>query len=223
MASDPVVFHSDNIRDTKAREKREVFVKVEEKKTLKQSAAEFQQKFAAAKAHAAESRAKIENPGADEHGVIRSAKRINIPWRKVVKFAIPVVVLAGIGLAVYLNWGAIHHEFFEVSEQRAKEFVESDPQRYIEMYDKLIDEAKSEDEKVELLFNRIATLDGAYGSQYAEQILNDAYKAYEILPCYETILQIIETENKYGSPEKASEWSAKLDSSEKEGLILGNG
>ena len=219
----PLVFHSQNIADTKAKEKREVFTKVEEKKTFKQSAEEFQKKFAEAKAHAAESRARIENPGADANGVIRSHKRFNINWKLVRRITIPVIIVAGLAAAVYFNWGAIHHEFFEVSESRAQEFLPDNPERFIAMYDKIIDEAETEDSKIELLFNRVAILDSTYGSQFSKQILNDSYRAYEILPCYETALQSIEKEEKYGTTEKASEWSAKLETLEREGLILGNG
>ena len=218
-----ITFHSGDISRTKAKEKREIFTKVEEKKTLKQSAEEFQKKFAEAKTQAAESRARIENPGADESGMIRSHKRFNINWKLVRRIAIPVVIGAGLAAAVYFNWGAINHEFFEVSESRAQEFLPDNPDRFIGMYDELISNAESTDEKVELLFKRIAMLDSSYGGQYTTQMLTDAYKAYEILPCYETGAQIVESENKYGSTDKASEWTVKLDSLEKEGLILGNG
>lgn len=216
-------FHSKNIADTKAKEKREIFVKVEEKKTIKQSAEEFQKKFAEAKAHAAESRARIENPGADEHGVIRSRQRFNINWRKVLKIFIPLVIIAGLALAVYLNWGAIHHEFFEVSRERAAELVRSNPGRAISMYDELIKQTTNEDSKIDLLYERMGLLSGYHADDYADQILADAYAAYEILPCYETASVIVETEENYGSTITAEEWRAKLETLEREGLILGNG
>ena len=223
MADKPVTFHSENIRDTKAHEKREVFVNVEQKKTIKQSAEEFQKKFAAAKAHAAESRAKIENPGADEHGVVASRTRKPFPTKTFLKIFIPVLLLAGAGFAVYHFWPAIHHEFFEVSEARARELIEKDPKRFIEMYDKLIAEAKDEDEKILLLYNRIGMLDQYYGSKYASQMLNDAYTANELLPCYETAEQIVWLEEAYGTEAKAEEWRTKLETLEKEGLVLGDG
>ena len=218
-----VEFHSKNIADTKAKEKREIFVKVEEKKTIKQSAEEFQKKFAEAKAHAAESRARIENPGADEKGVIRSHQRLNINWRKVFKVLIPLVIIGGLALAVYLNWGAIHHEFFEVSRERAAELVRSNPGRAISMYDELIKQTTNEDSKIDLLYERMALLSSRHADSYTDQILADAYAAYEILPCYETASVIVETEESYGSTTAAEEWRTKLETLEPEGLILGNG
>lgn len=221
--SKPVVFHSENIKDTKAHEKREVFVKVEEKKTLKQSAEEFQKKFAEAKAHAAESRARIENPGVDENGVVSSRAKKPFPTKLVLKIGIPVLILTGVGLAIYLNWGAIHHEFFEVSEARANELLKSNPEKFISIYSQLIEQSTNDDDKVELLFDRISILESSYGDKFASQMLKDAHAAYEIIPCYETAQQIVSLEEKYGSPEEASEWKAKLETLDKEGLILGNG
>lgn len=158
--SKPVVFHSENIKDTKAHEKREVFVKVEEKKTLKQSAEEFQKKFAEAKAHAAESRARIENPGVDENSVVSSRTKKPFPTKLVLKIGIPVLILAGVGLAIYLNWGAIHHEFFEVSEARAYELLPKDPVRAASMFKKVLSEKTEPKAK------------GQKGVWYANQILN---------------------------------------------------
>lgn len=219
----PVAFHSGDISGTKAHEKREVFVHVEEKKTIKQTAAEFQKKFADAKAHAAETRAKIENPGADANGVIRSHGHKAFPTKLVLKIAIPIFILAGIGLAVYLNWGAIYHEFFEVSTERATDFLDSNPQRFIEMYDQLIAESDSDEEKVSLLFLRMGLLESHHGETFAQQILKDAYQADEIWPCYETAERIVTAEETYGSSATAEEWKAKLETRERGGLILGNG
>ncbi len=96
--SDPV-FHSKDIADTKAKEKRKVFVKVEEKKTLKQSAEEFQKKFAEAKAHAAESRAKIENPGVDANGLVTS--HVKKPIAKIILITLIIAAVVAGGIFIY--------------------------------------------------------------------------------------------------------------------------
>lgn len=220
MESKPVTFHSDNIRDTKAREKREVFVNVEQKKTIKQSAEEFQQKFAAAKAHAAESRAKIENPGADASGVIRSHTRKPFPVKLALKILIPVLILGGAGLAIYLNWGTIYHEFFEVSEERAHELFAKNPKKAISMYDTLIEQAKTNEAKATLYLNRAALLNSP---EYGEQALSDAYAADELYPSYSTAEVIIFLEEHYGSEEKAEAWAAKLEERQGKEIPLGNG
>jgi len=217
----PLVFHSQNIADTKAKEKREVFTKVEEKKTLKQSAEEFQKKFADAKAHAAESRARIENPGADANGVIRSHKRFNINWKLVRRITIPVIIIAGLAAAVYFNWGAIHHEFFEVSESRAQEFLPDNPERFIAMYDKLIEQETVAEEKARLLLTRAISLD----AEHTQQIRSDVYAAEELYPSLTTAETIIWYEENYGSEAAVIEWTAQLTEREQEGkeITLGNG
>ena len=220
MADKPVTFHSENIRDTKAHEKREVFVHVEQKKTIKQSAEEFQKKFAAAKAHAAESRAKIENPGADEHGVVASRTRKPFPTKTFLKIFIPVLLLAGAGFAVYHFWPAIHHEFFEVSEARARELFEKNPQKAISMYDTLIEKAKTNEEKATLHLKRIVLLDSP---EYAGQAIDDAYAAEELYPSYTTAEIIMSLEERYGSTEKAEEWATKLEEREGKEVTLSNG
>ena len=221
MAGKPVTFHSENIRDTKAREKREVFVNIEQKKTIKQSAEEFQRKFAEAKAHAAESRAKIENPGADEHGVVASHVRKPFPTKLVLKIGLPILILAGIGLAAYLNWPTIYHQFFEVSEAKAQELFATDPQKSIAMYDTLIKQAKTNEEKAKLYLNRVVLFDSP---EYASQLFSDARAAEELYPSYTTAAVLKSLEERYGTIEKAEEWAAKLE--ERQGgeeIPLGNG
>ena len=188
----PLVFHSQNIADTKAKEKREVFTKVEEKKTLKQSAEEFQKKFTEAKAHAAESRARIENPGADANGVIRSHTRFDINWKLVRCIAIPVIIIVGIAAAVCFNWGVIYHEFFEVSESRALEFLPDNPERFISMYDNLIEQETDQEKKAELILEKGIYLEHNTSGEYIELIMQEAYKADSLLPCQETANRIIQ-------------------------------
>lgn len=224
MADQPLAFHSDNIHSTKAHEKREVFVKVEEKKTFKQTAEEFQKKFAAAKAHAAESRAKIENPGADASGVIRSHTRRPFPVKTVLKIAIPLLILAGAGLAIYLNWPTIYHEFFEVSEEKATKLLLSDkPAEFIKMYDGLLEKATTPENKAALHLTRAINLEENYPGEYTEQCASDIYAAEDLYPSYTTAQAIITFEETYGSKTKAEEWRAKLDERNGKEIILGNG
>ena len=227
----PVVFHSGNIADTKAKEKREIFVKVEEKKTLKQSAEEFQKKFAEAKAHAAESRAKIENPGADANGVIRSGKSVNINWKLVRKIAIPAVILGGIGLAVYLNWGAIYHEFFEVSEERAYELLGSDPERAATMFESIIvNEADSSTRAKKSIWyadNLFKSCSSEEGMNCSGKILETIFKLSEISenasPSRLSALYMSTYYAQKGNTTEAEKWTATAESRYVEGEGYGEG
>lgn len=145
-ASSTPTFHSQNIADTKAREKREVFVHVEEKKTIKQSAEEFQKKFAEARAHAAESRAKIENPGADANGIVASREHRFSP-AKILKIFILVVILGIIGLVVYLNWDTIYQKFFEASEEKAMSLLADNPEDAGAMFVRIVNKASDPEQK----------------------------------------------------------------------------
>lgn len=213
----PVVFHSSNIADTKAKEKREVFVKVEEKKTLKQSAEEFQRKFAEAKAHAAESRAKIENPGVDASGVIRSHTRKPFPVKLALKILIPVLILGGAGLAVYLNWGTIHHEFFEVSEARAYELLSSNPERAISMFEKVLaeetDSKKKESKSIIYAHKFLDICLGENGYSCSntelEAIRKFAEIAESITPSYQSATLMMDYYSAKGDQSNLDAWSEK--------------
>lgn len=220
----PLAFHSDNIADTKSKTKREVFVNVEQKKTIKQSAAEFQKKFAEAKTHAAESRAKIENPGADENGVIHSRTPFVFPWKAVIKILIPLAILGIAGFFIYQNWSTINYYLFEVSERRANDFIDKDPARYIKMYDQLIANAKTAEKKAELYLIRAINLEDSHGEKYISQVKSDLYAADEVYPSYTTANLILEFEEKHGSATAVEEWRNKLAERDKERIIeLGNG
>lgn len=219
----PLSFHSDNIAGTKAKEKREVFVKVEEKKTLKQSAEEFQKKFAEAKAHIAETRAKIENPGADANGVIRSRAAFTIPWKTIFKILIPLAILATADYLIYSNWSTINYYLFEVSETRANDFIDKDPERYIKMYGQLIANAKTAEEKARLHLARAISLEDSHPGKYISQIKTDLYDAEEAYSSCTTASHIADFEDKYGSTTAAAEWRDKLAECEGKELTLGNG
>lgn len=205
----PVAFHSSNISDTKAREKREVFVKVEEKKTLRQSAEEFQKKFAEAKAHAAESRAKIENPGADERGVIRSRQRFSLPWKKIIKTIVIIIIVAGLGIGGYLAYPAIKERFTPTVEKAVAAAAAGKCQESIQNYQGVIDSASSATTKADLLQSRIMTLFQNCHDQSSSQILKDAYAAEELSPSAKTAYTIWFMESEYGDAAKAEEWRVK--------------
>jgi len=222
-------FHSKNIADTKAHEKREVFVNVEQKKTIKQSAEEFQRKFAAAKAHAAESRAKIENPGADANGVIRSHVRRPFPTKLALKIGIPVLLLAGAGLAIYLNWPAIYHEFFEVSEEKANELLSKNLPKAIEIYDKLLVEQTDQKTKAFKYLAYSEKIEESCSPECSTETLakiKEYITASESLnPTYASANLMYSYELNYGDSNVASEWEEKMNvrqASDKTGG-LGNG
>lgn len=208
MADQPLAFHSDNIHSTKAHEKREVFVKVEEKKTFKQTAEEFQKKFAAAKAHAAESRAKIENPGADANGVIRSHTRRPFPWKLVVFVVILIALGAGGYFAYKSYWPTIYSKYFDYSIENAYKLLKTDYARSIKIIEHNISKETDNEVKANLMLTKADMLDSGCGAECSTQILDSVYLAEETSPNYMTAGYIIDYETKYGSEEEAKKWEA---------------
>lgn len=196
----PLAFHSGNIADTKSKTKREVFVNVEQKKTIKQSAAEFQKKFAEAKAHAAESRAKIENPGADENGVIRSRIPFVFPW----KATIICLVIIGLGIGIYLAYPTIAYHLMP-SEQRGFEILLQDKTAGIEYLTKLADRQTTANAKATILVNTGEYLLEKYDDA-GEDIRQLAYKAEKLAPSIDTAVLIWRYQQTYGTEEEATNW-----------------
>ena len=194
-AKKDVTFHSDDLSNTKAKEKREVF-NVQQKKTIKQSAEEFQRKFTAAKNRAA-------NPGPDTNGVIKSKKLIS---KK--PFIICFIILA-LGIGGYFAYPVVRN-YFELTPEKANMELEKNPEKFISMYNKLISQTDDPKEKASLLIDRAFLLTEQYEKEYFSKALEDAYQADSLYPSMTTAALIAELEQKFGSEEKAKEWEEKI-------------
>lgn len=208
-----ISFNSEKLMNTKAKEKREIFVNVENKKSLKENAEEFQKKFMRLKNRANESN-KTE---------VAPKEKKPFPVKKLLKILIPLILIIAAGIAVYANWDYINYNLFEVSEKRAKDFIKDNPNRYISIYDSLINKTNNPEEKSTLLLTKVSMLEGNHPGEFAEQCLKDVYQAEELYPSYTSAELIINMESKYGSEATAEEWKAKLSGREGKVLVLGDG
>ena len=190
-------FHSNNIASTKAKEKREIFVNVKQERSIENSVKSIQQKYSEIKTTA-------KNTIETQKKKIDNQKKKKI--KKIIIIILAVMLLGGGGyLAYYLI-----KESQSVSSEKADNYLTTDPDKFISMYEQLIANTNSSEEKVDLLITRINAFRYTYGEEYAEQMLKDAYRAHEIYPSYTTANMIVELEHEYGSEEKANEWREKL-------------
>ncbi|MBR3320045.1 hypothetical protein IKG20_01950 [Candidatus Saccharibacteria bacterium] len=195
-----VEFHSKNIAETKAKKDREVFVNVQEKKTIRQSAEEFQKKFAEAKAHASESRAKIENPGADENGVIRTHKQ-KTNWKPI----IAVLIIIIIGITAYYVYPLIDKALTPTFEE-AYELIKTDYEKGFNAYQKIINHSKDKSEKSDALARRSYAIIQVCDGKCLNQIKSDANEAEKISPSPNTAWLWHIIEYRYGSEDESENW-----------------
>ena len=192
-------FNSEKLMSTKAKEKREIFVNVENKRTLKENAEEFQKKFMKLKNRANETDKTVAAP----------KEKKPFPVKKFLKIFLPLILLLAAGIAIYVNWDYINYNLFEVSEKRAKDFIKDNPNRYISIYDSLIKKTNDPEEKSTLLLTKVSMLEEEHPGEFAEQCLKDVYQAEELYQSYTSAELIIDMESKYGSEATAEEWRAK--------------
>ena len=89
------------------------------------------------------------------------------------------------------------------------------------MYDALIEKAETNKEKASLYLNRVEFLDSP---EYVDQLFSDARAAESLYPSYTTAEILMSLEERYGTEEKAEEWSTKLKERQRgEEIPLGNG
>ncbi len=200
----PVSFRSENLNQTKAYEKREVFVNVQEKKTAKTLVNDFQKKFAYAKSHTEETKAKIQNPNGE------AQQKKPFPTKKVLKISIPIAILLVIGIVVYMNWRTIYSNYFEISKEKALTLLKSgDKSGFEEHFTKLTSKAKDDKEKSFLYVWKAGILDAYCGSDCSAEILETAHESEEIIPSKDSALVIYQFETKYGDETEAQKWLEK--------------
>lgn len=217
MPQKPVSFHSDNIGQSKAHEKREVFVNVVEKRSVKQTAEEFQKKFANAKSHAAESRRKIQ-----ANGLIPERIKKKFPLKKVLLIGIPVLALGIGGFVVYQNWDEIYYKYFEVSREKTVSFLKANDKSTFETeFTKLVNKAPDATEKSLLYVWKAEVLNAYCGEPCSKEILESAHKSEETFQSKNSALVIYKYEKLYGDESKASEWLEKSESRENYGGEVG--
>jgi len=198
-----VTFDSGNLANTKAKEKREIFVNVGQKSRFGRFTAKNKQ----------------ENNNTNFNGKPKKP----FPTKKVVKLCIPIIFVLAIGAAIYLNWSTIYYNLFEVSETRSRDFLENDPKKFISVYDAMIKQTEDNEEKAILYLERANKLEEAHPGEYVEQYRNDVYAAEGIYPTYTTAEYIIRFEETYGSETTAEEWRTELSKRKKgEEIIVGD-
>jgi len=126
-----VTFDSGNLANTKAKEKREIFVNVGQKKTIKQSAEEFQRKFAAA-------RDRVANQGANANGEIKSKKPIP---KKPFVIALIIIIL---GAGGYLAYPTIK-SYFTPTKEKAYKLLQENPRKGVDYYYRLYTKESNEE------------------------------------------------------------------------------
>ncbi len=198
----PINFRSENIANSKAKEKRDAFVNVQPERTIEKSVESIQQKYDNLKTNTKEAIIESRKETSDN-----PKKKINVHIiKKIIIYILTFTALSVGGYYVYY----LIKDSQTITPLKASSYLKTNPDKFISMYDKMIDENSQAEIKVGLLFERINELRYNCGKEYAKQILEDAYMAHEIYPSYTTVNMLIEVEQEYGSGEKAKEWQDKL-------------
>ncbi|MBR3131219.1 hypothetical protein IKG31_01460 [Candidatus Saccharibacteria bacterium] len=208
-------FHSENIANTKAKEKREIFINVQQERPLERGVKSIQQKYDEIRTSARDAIA------SQKERIVEVKKRGNN--YNIKKIIIIILIITALGAGSYLIYRYLIKDDQPSTYNTVSEYLATDPEKFISTYDQLIDKASSSIEKIDLLFARINALRYTYGEEYAEQMLQDAYRAHEIYPSYTTAKMIIELEQEYGTDEKAKEWQNKLNEYRGIEIYISNG
>ncbi len=202
-----MAFHSNGLMGTKAREKREVFTNVKEKNSFKQHAIEIGKKITNAK----------QNPETN----IAQKRIARIDKQTTKKLIILIVIAASLVAAGYYLYPIIK-KYFAINEEKAIMLAETNPEKSIKMFEKLIQETDDNEQKAILHIRRSSALREIDSDKYLEQIMTDAYEAENLYPTITTAEYIAEIEHEYGSETKAKEYEEKASERERY-LIMGEG
>ena len=194
-ADGPLTFHSGNIQDTKAKEKRAVFLKVEEESGLKLAAKNFNKKLATG----------LDNVKATLNKPIDRPK--DHPQKLISKkfifgaLAVVILVAAG-GLAYYL----IKNPQLTDPSLAAYLKMQEDFDAGYDAFQKLIVSASSPQQESELLVKRGYAAYKLCGKSCAEMIAADILDAEDTSPSADSALLYYYLESSYGSMNDAEQW-----------------
>ena len=208
-SEDKTLFHSSNLADTKAYEKREVFTNVEKENSFKSSLKSLKSRF---ETEISEKLTKPVKP-------IKKAHHEKPPIKRIAIFISCLIVVTGLvitGIHLY----PIIKAKFEISEEKALSMSSEKPDEAINMLKKIIEETDDIEEKAGL-YLQIAYILEENGQ--INEALRYAYDAHDLFPSYTTAIRISELESVLGNESNAILYETEAEKNKEIILELGNG
>ncbi|MBQ3261051.1 hypothetical protein IJH29_00070 [Candidatus Saccharibacteria bacterium] len=201
------VFHSDNLSETKAKEKRAVFVNVVETKTKQEQLAEVKAKLKTRFTTLKDWLTKVLTPKNAHLGTVTAGQHITskppFPLKRFLIIVISAATLIVLGI-IFVPKAA---KLLEISPENAAKQLYEHPRLGIWLYDQLISRATTSEEKANYYLTRASNLTKDNPQNCPKnQILNDFYKYDELTATAESAYQVYGIESFFGNTEAAEEW-----------------